>query len=1066
MKVNQNRDLSVTMMRSIGISSFCCLLSMNPLYAENALSTGESLNVVQQQKVNVSGIILDETGQPVIGATVQEVGTTNGMVSDLDGKFQLSVSGSNAVLKISYVGYKTQEIKVGNKRNLSVTLKEDREVLDEVVVVGYAVQKKENLTGAVSQIGGEALESRPIVSVSDGLQGRVPGLNLSKSTGAPGSSSSWNIRGFTGFGGSAAPLILVDGVEMNPDLINPDDIASISVLKDAAASAIYGSRAPYGVVLITTKKGKEGKVNISYTNNFSIKKLSEIPEMTNSLDFARTFNHASNNSQQNPIFTDDILAKIEAYVKDPVNNPSNSIAGDGMWGIHSQAHGNANRTKEYFKSSQFSQNHSLSLRGGAPNGKLNYFASVGYSEDNGLLKHAPKDYFNRYNFSVKVDSKITDWLQISTDVKYSQRKTERPNFPDWWMMRTVQGSWPTNPEVNPDGTMNALSRNWDLQYGGSNKNELDDLVTKASAVITPFKGFSVNANYTYMKAYQKYQMNALNFEVPTPVGPVKGGNLPNFVESRMANDDYQQFEAYMTYSLDLGKHHGKVMLGHQSEVKHYKSLWGKKTDLITQAVPSISTAVGTQYADDGIEHWATEGYFFRFNYNYDSKYLLEFNGRYDASSRFPKHSRWAFFPSVSLGWNAAKESWWPLKDYVSEFKLRGSWGSLGNANVSNYLYLPTMGIAANGGIVLGNDHGNPPCVYMPGIVNPNVTWEKPEVINVGFDAMAFNNRLTFTYEWFQRTIKDQLSPADIVSSTLGTGLPQLNNGETETRGWEMSIGWRDDLGNVLGKPLKYNVKFNVSDFFGYVTKYPNKDGRINGVWTPGQRFGEIRGYVTDHIVQDAVEFVDASSQHRLNSNYWFPGDVMYKDIDGDGKIDGGTGFYTNQGDVKVIGNSTPRYTFGLNLGLEWNNFDLNMFFEGVGKQDLVMGSTTFWGTGFGQWHSSVFDYTMDYWTPENRNAYFPRPYIDGNGKNQNTQTRYMLDGAYVRFKTLQLGYTVPTQWLSKLKINNLRLYCTIENLGILYNASHIKLDPMMLRSGSGEIYPPQKMISFGLNINL
>lgn len=577
----------------------------------NYVSKGISSQRIEKQidYRQIKGTVVDESGVPVPGANVVVKGTTMGTVSDANGYFSIKVE-RGVTLVVSCIGFVNYEINIVDQNTLSIVLKEETETLEEVVVVGYGSQKKENLTGSVTQISGEVLESRPITSISDGLQGRISGLNMSKSNGAPGTTSSWNIRGFTGLGTLAAPLILVDGVEMNPDLINPNDIENISVLKDAAASAIYGSRAPYGVVLITTKRGKAGKVEISYSNNFMIKKLGELPEPVNSVDFARTFNHAANNSQLPPIFTEETMEKMIAYIRDPKHNPCNSIGSDGMWMNFGQAHGNTNWKNEFFKSSQFSQNHSVSLRGGALDGKVGYFASVGYVEDKGLLRYAPKDQFSRWNFNVKVNSEISKWLSIATDIKYSKRDQERPNFPDWYIMNKITRIWPNIPAWEPDGTMYPESVNYDIMYGGSYKDNWDDLSSKISTEVRPFKGFSVNINYNFVRAFQKYQQNEFNFEVPLPSGDTKiGGANPNAVTALMRNNDYWQCEVYMKYSLDWRKHHVQVMAGHQAEEQNYKMLWGKKTQMITQEIPSISTSVGNQYSDDEIGHWSTEGYF-------------------------------------------------------------------------------------------------------------------------------------------------------------------------------------------------------------------------------------------------------------------------------------------------------------------------------------------------------------------------------------------------------------------------------------------------------------------------
>ncbi|MCT4648516.1 MAG: TonB-dependent receptor [Carboxylicivirga sp.] len=1038
------------------------------LAAESNVNKGGA----QQEKVTIQGLVTDKNGDAIPGVNVFEKAIPqNGVITGVDGSYSLSVSNSDAIISFSFIGFETQDINVAGRKTIDIVLLEEMENIDEVLVVGYGTQKKINTTGAVSQVTGEVLESRPITNVADGLSNRVAGLNVVKSNGAPGSSARWNIRGFTGLAKndrgevvatSKSPLILVDGIEQNPDILNPEDIESISVLKDAAASAIYGSRAPYGVVIITTKNGTRGKMSINYNNNFSWNSMINVPQPVDGLTFAKAFNEAYNNAQQPQLFTDETLGKIEAYMNG--TGPSNTIGSDGLWGQWNESHGNTDWMKEFFNDNSFSQTHNVSINGGLDSGKLDYYASFGYSEDNGLLKEAPNDKYDRYNFSIKVRSEITNWLQTTANVRYSQRNYARSNFDDNSILNSVARLWPTTPSVNPDGVQHRNNKNWDIREGGGYNDVRDDLTSKIEVKLTPFKGFNIVGSTAYSKFYRKYKRERLNFKIPQPNGiDVTGGSNPNSVDEQMRNDDYLQFEAYMSYEKSLGGHFAKFLVGHQSEEKNYHTLWGEKKGLITQEVPSISTAAGVTNLDDDLGHWATEGYFFRLNYNYEEKYLFEVNGRYDASSRFPSHTRWAFFPSFSLGWNVAKENFWPIEQ-VSTFKLRGSYGKLGNANVSNYLYLPQMKYDAKGNVMLGGE--NAPKINMPGIISPDITWEKPEVINVGFDAAAFNNRLNLSYEWFQRTIKDQISPPVEASKVLGTSPPDTNNGISETRGWELTINWRDRLGNLMGKEVNYEVGFNISDYIGYVVEYPNETGSYSGIWTPGEVFGDILGYETVGIAQGVDQYNNAASHHRLWSQYWYAGDIIYKDQDGDGKIDSGNGRWQNKGDIVTLGNNTPRYQYGISLQADWNGFDINMFFEGIGKQDLTMGGLYFWGINSSQWHSSLFEHNKDYWSPTNTNAYLPRTYFGGEAdKNHKTQSRYILNGAYLRFKTLQVGYNLPSNWLGKIGISRCRLFTSIENVGMIYKASELDIDPVILRSGNGQIYPPQRTVSMGLNVS-
>ncbi|TKG95466.1 SusC/RagA family TonB-linked outer membrane protein [Puteibacter caeruleilacunae] len=1040
---------------------------------DNQIILKESVSdAVAQQNVKISGTVVDEQGETMPGVSVVVKGTTIGTTTDLDGKYTLNVPAKDAVLLFSFVGMKTQEVIVDGQSNVNVTMVVDALGLEEVVVVAYGVQKKVNVTGSVSQVGAEVMESRPITKVGEGLKGVIPGLNITKASGAPNASTSWNIRGFTGLQlndrgeyvtSNRGPLILVDGIEMNPDFLNPEDIENISVLKDAAASAIYGSRAPYGVVLITTKTGKEGKLKVNYNSNYNWSSMKGVPEVANGYDFATTFDLAMQNARAGSVFGPETIEKIKAYMEG--NGPNNTIQDDGLWGQWGQAHGNTDWMKEFFKDHSFNHNQNLSVSGAAPGGKLDYYVSFGYAQNKGLLKEAVKDQYKRYNFSTKVTSRINDWLETSINIKYSEEKVARPNVSDYTILNSVARLWSTTPATNPDGVWHQNNGNWRVKYDGGYKDLNDNLSGKFEVKLTPIKGLSIVSNYAYKKFVSSFTRDRFNYEIPLPGGStVLGGNTPNSVSASMDRDFYVQWEAIATYNFNIGDHSATILAGHQNEKQKYKHLWASKKGLITQDVPSISTATGVVDAGDRIDDWASEGYFYRLNYNYKEKYLLEVNGRYDASSKFPSDTRWSFFPSFSAGWNVAKENFW-FTDKISSFKLRGSYGKLGNSNVPPYMFLSSMKYIPKIGIMVGGENAS--AIDMPGIINPGITWEKPEVINIGLDISAFDNRLDISYEWYQRTIKDQLAPPKTVAKTLGTTPPKLNNGTSETRGWEFTANWKDQLGDINGKPVEYTVNFNLADYRGYIVDFPNETGSMNKTWTKGEEFGDIWGYETVGIAQNVADYNNAGSHHRIWSQYWYPGDVIYKDQDGDGKIDGGNNYWNNKGDLVKLGNSTPRFQFGLNLSANWNNFDVNMFFEGVGKQDVTMGGMYFWGTTSSSWHSSVFKHTMDYWTPENTGAYFPRPYMNTGEANKNTKTqsRYVMNGAYCRLQRVSLGYKLPKRWLNGTFISSCRLYSSVENVGTIYNAADIDLDPTILRSGNGQIYPTQRVISVGANIN-
>jgi TonB-linked SusC/RagA family outer membrane protein len=1019
------------------------------------------------QQRPIKGTVTDNTGSPLPGVSIIIKGTTTGTVTDSDGEYTIENVSSETVLVFSFIGMETQEVTIANQTLINVQLKTNAIGIEEVIAVAYGTVKRENLTGSVEQVSGEMLESRPIKTIGEGLQGVVPGLNITKSSGAPDATESFNIRGYTSMGKKQGPLILVDGVAQDISTVNPEDVESISVLKDAAASAIYGSRAPFGVILVKTKSGKEGTMKIDFSSNLSFSELIGTPQPVNSVKFAESWNDAFRNARQQPYFSEETIKRMRDYADGTITE-SNIIAPDGMWGKWDLANGNTDWIKEIYKDFQFNQKYTVALSGGLANGKLTYYVSGGFSQNNGMLKMPmTKDSYTRYNTVIKLSSQINKWLKVGINSRYSKSDTERPGIAggDWAIANSIGRVWPNIPAYNPDGEFHTINKNAQISQAGYYKTEVDDLWQSASVDITPLKGLVIHGTYTYNSYSRGYFKHETNYSIPQPNGTVSvGGYNPSRVEEQYNKDKYRQTEVYASYNYKLKNHNFDVLGGYQDELKNYADLWGYKKDLLTESVPSISTANGTFEIDDNLGHWSTRGWFGRFNYNYKEKYLLEVNGRYDASSRFPTDTRWEFFPSFSAAWNIAKENFWTFED-VSMFKIRGSYGELGNQNVSNYLYLPNMSYSAKTFSMLDGTPAS--AIYMPKIVSPNITWTKPRLIDIGSSLIAFNNRLDVTYDWFQRTIYDQLGPAEEVSKVLGASPPKENNAVSETRGWDLSIKWRDKLGQVAGKNINYYAKLAVSDYIGYVVDYKNETGGRSGTWTPGERFGDIYGYETVGIAQSAADVQRGVSQHRINSNYWYPGDIIYKDQNGDGKIDSGDGTWYNMGDRVKIGNSSARYTYGITIGGDWNGFDLNMFFQGVGKQDIAMGTCYYWGFVGSMWHSSVFEHTTDYWTPENTGAYYPRPYMSGEiGKNHQTQSKYILNGAYLRFKNLQVGYSIPKSLLSKLSISRLRVYGSIENLGLVFSKSHVKLDPMLLNNDNGQIYPPQRSFSFGLNVTL
>lgn len=1031
----------------------------------------------QGNKGKVTGVIVDVAGIPVIGANVSVKGTTNGTITDIDGNFSLDAT-SNDILVISYIGYKGQEISLNGKTSLNIILKEDTQALDEVVVVAYGTQKKVNLTAAVESVDTKMLENRPVKTATQMLEGVVPNLNITTSSGAPDAKSSLNVRGFTGLGlnsdgkvvtQSGGPLVLVDGVEMELDLVNPSDIENISVLKDAAASAIYGSRAPYGVILVTTKSGAKGKkVSINYTGNYQINQPSMMPHSATSVDFANYLNNAHRNSLIEGPYSKESIQRMQDYMDGKITD-NNIVMPNGRWGEHWDANANTDYMGFAFKNYSQNTTHDLSLSGGTE--KTTYYAGLGYSFREGIY-NTELDTYNRYSGIVKLNTEITNWLSFNFNSRYTRSETVRPNYKDsasgsasdgaFW---TNLGYFPNIPIFNPDNSYHRLSAMPVLEGKGGKINEkLDDYWLSVGAEVKPFAGLVVKGNFSWNMQSSTFDRTTLRFFIDEPNGEVlqssRSANLDKLYKEAVKSN-YYTFDITANYSKSVGKHDFSLLVGMQQELKQYNNMSGSVTGLYSQSIPSFSTSWGDNMSlNDEIGHWATRGYFFRASYNYDSRYLLDVNGRYDAASKYPRDTRWAFFPSVSAGWNIAREKFWPL-EAISTLKVTGSFGKSGDQGGGNYLYIPTMGTKNMGNVVINGER--PPYVSMPGIVAPDITWAKPQTIGFGGELAALNNRLRAEYYWYQRTTYDQLGPADKLPEVLGINPPQTNNAVTETRGWELSVSWRDKAFNIAGSPLNYEARFILSDYIGYVVQFQDNVAGARSAWTPGQVFGEVLGYKGD-LARDKGALINTVLP---GSGWYYPGDMMYQDLNGDGRIDNGVGgTWYSMGDLAKLGYNYPRYKYALNLSLNWKNFDCSIFLDGVGKEvRYVNNFSTFGQTG--SWSSRyMFDLhsELDYWSMNSQDAFFPRIY-QGEKNFSSANDRYLLDLAHLRIKNLNVGYTIPSDITRKIGLSRLAFNFSIENLGMIYYNSWLKMDPQMLRQ-NGNGYPIQRTFSMGVKIGI
>ncbi len=1040
------------------------------------------------QQITVKGTVKDTKGEPLIGVTVRVEGTSTGTITDMDGVFTLSNVSADATLEFSYVGMKTQRIPVNGRTSIDVVMEEEAEMLEEVVVVGFGTQKKVNLTGAVSTASSREIESRPVVNVTQALQGLVPGLNISSSNGSLEAKPSVNIRGVTtiGEGSTGDPLILIDGMEGDLNSINPQDIESISVLKDAAASSIYGSRAPFGVILVTTKKGDPGKITVNYNNNFRWGSPVLKPDMMDSYTFATYFNDASINAGWSPHFSSEHLQRIKDYQEGKITYSIIPDPNNPQYWADGYAYGNDNVDwyDAIYKSSTYGQEHNFSASGGISE-KTTFYTSFNYLDQNGLMKLS-KDFYDRYTVSGKINSELTNWLRFGYNFRFSRENYQRPAaMTDALYWDLARQGWPTLPLYDPNGYLySSPSPALGLATGGKDKTMTDNTYHQGFLIFEPIKNWITHVDLNYrITTAERHWDSQRTYNHDVNGNPYVYKSSSNVHEDYF-NDNYFNINAYTEYSFSLNETHNlKLMAGFQAENLD-RTVFGVQRDgIIVPELPEIDLTTGLDYNGNPItpsvngsrDSWSTAGYFGRFNYDYENKYLAEINLRYDGTSRFREDQRWNLFPSFSLGWNMAQENFWEtLLPTINLLKFRVSYGELGNQNTSNwYPTYQIMPVHSNEGSWLQNGT-RPNTAYVPALVSSTMGWEKVENWNGGIDFGLLRNRLTGSFDYYIRRTKDMIGPAQELPAVLGIDVPKTNNTDLKTYGFDFELVWRDRLKNGLG----YSAKLLLSDSQTEITKYPNPTNTLSK-YLEGRKLGEIWGYETigiaktDSEMQEHLVSLPNGGQNALGSD-WRAGDIMYRDLNDDGKIDDGANTLDDHGDLKVIGNNTPRYLFGIDLSADWKGFDFRAFFQGVLKRDYWQGSYYFWGVTENKWWSCGLVPHVDYFRDEvsnhldvNLDSYYPRP-IFGTGKNQQVQTRYLQNASYIRLKNLQLGYTLPSALTTKANLSKVRIFVSGENLWTGTKTSEM-FDPETISGGAegnGNAYPLSKIFSFGLSITL
>ncbi|AQW90993.1 TonB-dependent receptor [Elizabethkingia anophelis] len=947
--------------------------------------------------------------------------------------------------------------------------------IDEVVVVGFGKQKKVNLTGAVDMVSAKKLENRPITNIGAGLQGLIPNLNITIDNGRATSAANFNVRGFTSVNGGN-PLILVDNVPYTgEDLsrLNPADIESVSVLKDAASAAIYGARAAFGVVLITTKSAKGGQLNVSVNTNTAYRTVGKLPELVTDPLTVMQYKHDA----ATPLYN--LFPENEReYARQIANNPNLprvilSPSDPNSWAYY----GSTNWLKEAYNDTAptFTNNISISRK----LDKVGYLLSGEYYRQDGMLRYG-NDIYNRYNMRGKVDLNINPWLDLSTNTAFTFSDYDSPVFIDdlffWNVNRTPSLSVPKNPDGTwtKDGA-SILGR---LQDGGRSKNEYRQTQISFAANASIIKKvWDLKAEATFRNTSSITR----SYDIPVtyktgPMQPISyTGSTTSWARNENMTGKYYVYNVYTDFHKNFGSHYVQLLGGFNQEYNRYGYSSAKRNNIISTSLPSIGLSTGTMEETERIIEWALQGIYYRAAYNFKNKYLLELNGRYDGSSRFPKGHRWGFFPSASAGWVLSDENFFAgAKNTIglNLLKFRGSYGSLGNQdlidknkNTIAYPYIPTM-TTGTVGQILGD--GRPTAVYAPGAVSDNFTWEKVSTVNFGADLAFFNNRLQLNFDKYTRYTKDMLIPGKILPNVFGASEPKVNAGDLKTKGWEFRLGWNDQF-KLAGSPFRYNVAFTLADSRSYITRFDNPAKLLSGYYV-GQEIGEIWGAEIEGFFKDEADIKNHPNQTAMGTDdqsyRFYPGDPKFRDRNGDGKVDMGDKTVNNPGDLYVVGNTSARFPFSLDLSGEWKGIDLRIFLQGVGKRDWYPGAGTiyFWGVYAQPW-TNVTQQNLDHWTPDNPNGYFPavRAYTAEDDMQQLgiPNKRYMQDASYVRVKNVTIGYTLPLKETSKINFNKIRFYFSAENI---FEISHlkVKLDPETLGQAA---YPFQRTYSFGMNLN-
>ena len=1001
------------------------------------------------QSRSVSGKVLDEQQVPIIGAAVILAGGGSvGSVTDIDGNFALTVPSGDVTLNVTCLGYESMAVSVPNSQSMvTIILKEDSMMIDETVVVGYGTQKKVNLTGAITTVASKELENRTSHSLTNMLQGSVPGLNITTSSGTPGASGSINIRGVTSIN-DAEPIVVIDGAIGDLDRVNPNDVQSISVIKDAAAAAVYGARAAYGVILITTKSGsdKDGKAIVKYSGKFGWE------EPTTSTDY-ETRGYWSvytvdkfwqaDAGKKYTTYTDYDMGQLLARVNDKTEHP------DRPWVVEDVRNGkrqwvyyaNTDWYHELYNDQHPVQKHSVSISGGGK--AVRYFLSASYDKKVGVIKQNP-DVYQKYNLRSKLDFDINKWFKMSNNTSYFASSYSFPGVGDVenafaYAARHALAAFPLK---NPDGSWvystPMISGNYNVANGrhivyGNDKNfnmdKYNDFQNTTELKFTPVKQFNITANFTYRNYTTSYTNRQTKFDYRVYPGAdiqyyTSGAGEDKLTEN-IKRYNYLSGNVFATFEETWkDAHHLTVMAGLNAETWANKNVKALGKNLLSEDLndlnliaPDVDGNVLTEVGG-GQNAYSLLGVFARVNYDYKGRYLFEASARYDGTSRFAAGSRWGLFPSGSLGWRISEEPFFaPAKKVVNNLKLRASYGSLGNQNVGYYAHLRTISLNYFSNYTFGEGSTKPKYSSLSNPVSSGLTWETTQQSNIGLDMTMFNNRLEFTAEAYIRDTKNMLTDGDALPGVFGADPPKANSADLRTKGYELSLSWRDQF-NLAGHPFGYSVRATMSDFRSYITKFDNPTYTFGKSYYEGMRLGDIWGFVVDGLFatdeeakQYTSEVLDCSYINGRMTGGFLAGDLRFVDLDGDKVLGIGSNTVDKPGDRKILGNSLPSLQYGMTFAFDWLGFDVSAFFQGTGNHYWYPHgfNMNFWGCYSYSYVSFLQrDFIQRCWSEENPDAYFPRPrsYSATGGELSKVNSRYLQNVRYLRFVHNLVPYSI------------------------------------------------------------